>query len=171
MANIRFDVPKDIYPEVILQGKSPKDIRDFIIQNNMVFTSPSGTAQRAFSAQEISDLRQEYQQLVEDVEPILAEALYETIEEQKRVVADAKDRLQAVRTQISDFVTQVKRGGEDYELDPNKVYRFAVKDKYLYYTVQDNSLVLAKVTSISENEQSELFDEQATNEGVLNSLR
>lgn len=171
MEDIKFNVVSDLYPELLFVGETERDIIRFFADNDISFTSQPLTAERKLSFEEIDNHRSSYIQLMEDVEPVLMDELYQITEQQKQLVANAKDKLQAVRTQIHDHVMQIKKGVVDYELGANDVYRIALDGKFLYYAVIDNTLRLAKITNIPESEESNSFDTQEQNGLVFEKLR
>lgn len=171
MEDIKFNVETDKYPEILFEGNSDKDIINFILSNGIVFNSTSLTAERKLSDLEIESLRGNYIELIEDVEPILTDELYKKTEEQKQIVNEAKEKLQSCRTQIHDYVSQVKRGVVDYELGSDNTYRIAIDGKYLYYANIDNRLVLAKISTMPDNDDANLFDAQDANGLAFEKLR
>lgn len=171
MEDIKFDVTSDQYPEVLFEGENEKEIISFIANSGIVFNSVGVTAQRMLSEFEISEIRGNYIHLMEDVEPILTNELFDKTEEQKKIVNEAKDKLQACKTQIHDSVSQVKRGTVDYEVGNNHTYRIAIDGKYLFYANIENRLMLVKISNIPECNDADLFDAQDTNGIAFEKLR
>lgn len=160
-----FKLPEDnIFPRVIFEGASSMEaIRKYLYGEFICESVINGTAVRNLDAYEKSALRANYSELMEDEQPKYESELAEIEAKMKELVKDAKDKLQAVITQIRDLVYQVKRGEKEVSLPADATVRMPLGGHYLYYSWIDGKFQLCRVDKIPQWEEQNLFANSQTN--------
>lgn len=104
-----FKLPKGVsFPKVIFEGaKSMDEIRKHLSGEFIAESMPSVKAIRLLDEYERTSIRANYAELMEDEQPKLEESLADIESQCKAIIKEAKDKLQAVTTQIRDLVYQV----------------------------------------------------------------
>lgn len=143
-----FKLPKNVsFPKVIFEGaKNMDEIRKHLSGKFIAESMPSAKAVRLLDAYERASIRANYAELMEDEQPKLEDALAEVEASCKTIIKEAKDKLQAVMTQIRDLVYQVKRGEKEVDLPGESTVRMALCGHYLYYAWIDGKSSCAGLT-------------------------
>lgn len=130
-----FKLPKNVsFPRVIFEGaKDLEEIRRQLSGKFIAESMPSVKAIRLLDSYERTSIRANYSELLEDEQPKLEAQLAEIEASCKQMTKEAKDKLQAVVTQIRDLVYQVKRCEKEVELPGESTVRMALCGYYLYY--------------------------------------
>jgi len=133
----------------------------------MVGINQKITVSRFMDNREKTDLRKEYQDILELKMPLvekeLQQASYE-YEKAKKALADAKEMVNATTNTVKALANEVKLGIKDITLDDNYTWRVPFEGKYYFYTFMDLQLKLAKVSIIPDYEKTDLYNSMTTNE-------
>lgn len=164
-AYYRFDIPNNCkFPQVIFENaKSIEQVRKFLSGDFIVENPINAQATRYLCADEIADIRTKYAELLENDQPELEKALNAIEERCKAEIRDAKDRLQAVNTQIKDLVSEVRKGTTDMKLASETTIKMALQGHWLYYSWLDDKFMLCKVERIPDWNEQDLFANEETN--------
>ncbi len=162
--NPEFVLPEELsFPNVLFVGaKNMDEVRKHLSGKFITESVTSGKTDRKLDAYEKATIRANYAELLEDVQPQLERALSVIEEEMKSQVSEAKERLQAVRTQIRDFVYEVKRGIKEVNLPPDTI-KIPVKGFYLFYAWIGNEFRLVRAEKIPAWDKEKLFSNLETN--------
>lgn len=160
-----FRLPKNVsFPKVIFEGaKNMDEIRKFLSGRFICESMTTAKAVRLLDSYEKASLRANYAELMEDEQPKLEEQLAEIENSCKQMTKEAKDKLQAIVTQIRDLVYQVKRGEKDVDLPSDSTVRIPIDGHYLYYAWINNMFQLCRVDKIPSWDEQSLFANQETN--------
>lgn len=160
-----FKLPKNVsFPKVIFEGaKNMDEIRKQLSGKFIAESTPGVKAFRLLDAYERASIRANYSELMEDEQPKLEDALAEVEAQCKAIIKEAKDKLQAVTTQIRDLVYQVKRGDKEVDLPGESTMRMALCGYYLYYARIDGKFQLCRVDKIPSWDEQSLFANLETN--------
>lgn len=123
-----FKLPKSTsFPKVIFEGaKNMDEVRKQLSGKFIAESTPGVKAIRLLDAYERASIRANYSELMEDEQPKLEDAIAEVEAQCKAIIKEAKDKLQAVTTQIRDLVYQVKRGDKEVDLPGESTMRMAL---------------------------------------------
>lgn len=160
-----FKLAKGVsFPRVIFQGaKDMEEIRKHL-SGKFIAESVSGTkAHRFLDKYELTSIRANYSELLEDEQPKLEDKLAEVEAQAKQIVKDAREKLQAVVTQIKDLAYQAKLGIKEVELPADTTIRMALCGHYLYYAWIDGKFQLCRVDKIPSWDEQSLFANLETN--------
>ena len=160
-----FKLPKNVsFPRVIFEGaKDLEEIRRQLSGKFIAESMPSVKAIRLLDSYERTSIRANYSELLEDEQPKLEAQLAEIEASCKQMTKEAKDKLQAVVTQIRDLVYQVKRCEKEVELPGESTVRMALCGYYLYYAWIDSKFQLCRVDKIPSWDEQSLFANLETN--------
>lgn len=160
-----FKLPKNVsFPRVIFEGaKNMDEIRKFLSGRFIAESMTSAKAIRFLDSYERASLRANYSELMEDEQPKLEDQLADIEASCKQLTKEAKDKLQAVITQIRDLVFQVKRGDKEVDLPADSTVRIPLDGHYLYYAWINNMFQLCRVDKIPSWDEQSLFANQETN--------
>lgn len=160
-----FKLPKNTsFPKVIFEGaKNMDEIRKHLSGKFIAESVPNTKAIRLLDEYERTSIRANYAELMEDEQPKLEESLADIESQCKAIIKEAKDKLQAVMTQIRDLVYQVKRGEKEVDLPGESTVRMALCGYFLYYAWIDGKFQLCRVDKIPSWEEQNLFANLETN--------
>lgn len=119
---------------------------------------------------EKSDLRGKYCKLVEQELPEAENALLNAKEEAKRIKTDAEERLNSLSKQIKDYAAKVQEGTEEKQLPATKTFRIALNGYFLYYSILNRKVVLAKSEKIPSYDKSSLWAQEDKNRVAMMEL-
>lgn len=119
---------------------------------------------------EKSDLRGKYCKLVEQELPEAENALLNAKEEAKRIKTDAEERLNSLSKQIKDYAAKVQEGTEEKQLPATKTFRIALNGYFLYYSILNGEVVLAKADKIPSYDKSSLWAQEDKNRVAMMEL-
>lgn len=159
-----FVIPEDVsFPNVLFGGaKNMDEVRKHLSGKFITESVLNGKTDRKLDAYEKAMIRANYAELLENEQPRLEEALAKIEAEMKRQVSDAKDRLQAIVTQIKDLVYEVKRGVKSVDLPPDTI-KIPIKGYYLYYAWLGGEFRLVRADKIPDWDKEKLFSNLETN--------
>lgn len=160
-----FKLPKNVtFPRVIFEGaKNMEEIRKYLSGRFIAESMTSAKAVRLLDSYEKASLRANYSELMEDEQPKLEDQLADIEASCKQLTKEAKDKLQAVVTQIRDLVFQVKRGDKEVDLPADSTVRIPLDGHYLYYAWINGKFQLCRVDKIPSWDEQSLFANQETN--------
>lgn len=164
-----FKLPKGVsFPKVIFEGaKNLDDIRKYLSGRFIAESMTNAKAVRLLDSYEKAAIRSNYSELMEDEQPKLEEQLADIENSCKQMTKDAKDKLQAVITQIRDLVYQVKRGDKEVDLPADSTVRIPLDGHYLYYAWINGMFQLCRVDKIPSWDEQSLFVNQETNKDAF----
>lgn len=170
-ANIEFDMAHDgsNMPESFGEFQTAEDVSKFL-GNNLVSINHALTVARHMDFKEKTEIRQEYNDILENRLPIYEKELSaanQKLAEAKRVVANAQEMVNAATTEAKSLAIEVKRGVKDIKLDDNYTSRIAYRGRYYFYTYIDGKLQLCAIKDIPESEKSEIWNQMAGNETFI----
>lgn len=139
------------------------DIRKYLSGRFIAESMTNAKAIRLLDSYEKAALRSNYSELMEDEQPKLEEQLADIEADCKQITKEAKDKLQAVITQIRDLVYQVKRGDKEVDLPTDSTVRIPLDGHYLYYAWINGMFQLCRVDKIPSWDEQSLFANQETN--------
>lgn len=119
---------------------------------------------------EKSDLRGKYCKLVEQELPEAENALLNAKEEAKRIKTDAEERLNSLSKQIKDYAAKVQEGTDEKKLPATKTFRIALNGYFLYYSILNGKVVLAKSEKIPSYDKSSLWAQEDKNRVAMMEL-
>ena len=166
-ANIQFDVDGNKMPENLGFFFDSSDQAVQFFQKHISGINSKVRASRYMDNYEKKQIREDYQQLLEQKIPLLerecmkAKAAYE---EAKKAFADANELVNATFNEAKSLAQEVRRGIVEMELDELFTWRVPVGDKYYFYTIIDGQIKLCKVLDIPHFEREEIFNIMHHNE-------
>lgn len=161
-----FKLPKNVsFPKVIFEGaKDMEEIRKHLSGKFIAESMTGAKAVRMLDDYELSTIRANYSELMEDEQPKLEAKLAEVEASCKAILKEAKEKLQAVVTQIRDLAYQAKRGEKEIDLPGESTVRMALCGHYLYYAWVGGKFQLCRVDRIPSWDEQSLFANLETNE-------
>ena len=138
---VREQFPLELHFE---KAESEKDILKAVNEHFNALFPENEMALRYMDDVEKSDLRGKYCKLVEQELPEAENALLNAKEEAKRIKTDAEERLNSLSKQIKDYAAKVQEGTEEKKLPATKTFRIALNGYFLYYSILNGKVVLAK---------------------------
>ena len=114
--------------------------------------------------------KSKYCKLVEQELPEAENALLNAKEEAKRIKTDAEERLNSLSKQIKDFAAKVQEGTEEKQLPATKTFRIALNGYFLYYSILNGKVVLAKSEKIPSYDKSSLWAQEDKNRVAMMEL-
>ncbi|MEG0725981.1 MAG: hypothetical protein RR485_08075, partial [Mucinivorans sp.] len=95
--------------------------------------------------------------------PTVQEQLAIILEDTKRVVSEAKDKVSACETQITDLASQVRKGEKEITFERDQCYRVPVCGKYLFFAWLNDAFSLINVENIPEWDANKIFSQGEQN--------
>ncbi len=170
-ANIEFNVATDgsPMPETFGEFETAEDAAKFI-GGNLIIVNQGITVSRHMDFKEKTELRTEYNDVLENELPIYEKELSvatQNFTEAKKELAEATEMVSATTVKAKSLAAEVKRGLKEMSLDELFTYRIAYKGRYYFYTYIDKKIVLCRISDIPEFEKGELFNAMAENEHFI----
>jgi len=171
--NIDFDIDGGTLP--ITFGIVFEDATEAVkfMGKNIIGIGQKVRASRLMDIVEKSEIRKEYQELLETKIPILEKELAKAkaeLDAAKKFFSDAVEYVSATTNEAKALALEVKRGVKEIELDENFTWRVAVGDRYYYYTFIDSQIKLCKIQDIPFHEKQDLYNATANNETFFNTF-
>lgn len=169
--NIEFNVAPDgsLMPPTFGNFESEKELFDFI--NFNLIAVPFGiTVNRHMDNFEKTELRKEYNDILENILPVYEKRLSEAIfklEEAKKNLKNAQELVNSSITKTREIAMDVKRGMKEMNLDEQFTFRVAYKSRYYIYTYIDKELKLCAIRDIPESEKTEVWNSMSKNEQFI----
>lgn len=170
-AVIEFDVAGDgsLMPETFGMFENETELIEFLNKN--LVTVPHGiTVSRHMDLFEKTELRKEYNDVLENLLPIHEKELSTATQEFEHAKKNQKEATEVVNADLiktKALATEVKRGLKEMNLDEQFTYRIAFKGRYYIYTYIDKSFKLCKIKDIPESEKTEIWNNMAKNEEFI----
>ena len=171
---LQFVLPEAVreqFPlELHFETESEKDILKAVNEHFNALFPENEMALRYMDDVEKSDLRGKYCKLVEQELPEAENALLNAKEEAKRIKTDAEERLNSLSKQIKDYAAKVQEGTEEKQLPATKTFRIALNGYFLYYSILNRKVVLAKSEKIPSYDKSSLWAQEDKNRVAMMEL-
>lgn len=164
---VREQFPLELHFE---NAESEKDILKAVNEHFNALFHENEMALRYMDDVEKSDLRGKYCKLVEQELPEAENALLNAKEEAKRIKTDAEERLNSLNKQIKDYAAKVQEGTEEKHLPATKTFRIALNGYFLYYSILNGKVVLAKSEKIPSYDKSSLWAQEDKNRVAMMEL-
>jgi hypothetical protein len=164
---VREQFPLELHFE---NAESEKDILKAVNEHFNALFPENEMALRYMDDVEKSDLRGKYCKLVEQELPEAENALLNAKEEAKRIKTDAEERLNSLSKQIKDYAAKVQEGTEEKQLPATKTFRIALNGYFLYYSILNRKVVLAKSEKIPSYDKSSLWAQEDKNRVAMMEL-
>ena len=170
-AVIEFEVSKDgtNVPESLGKFKDWEEAAKFLGKHLVSINQPL-TVNRFLDVKEKNDMRNRYQNILENMVPELGARLSNAENElnaAKKKQKDAQDAYNTAFNDARDIARKVKIGTTEINLDDKYTSRIAYKGNYYFFTYMDGELKLCKIRTISESEKTEIWNEMAGNEEFI----
>lgn len=170
-AHIEFNVADDGLgmPETFGEFETAEDAAKFI-GGSLVSVNQGITVSRHMDFKEKVELREEYQEVLENKLPIEERKhvqSQQSLAEAKKREKDCGDMVNATIMEATSLAAEVKRGLKEMNLDENYTSRIAFKGRYYFYTYMDKRLTLCKIQDIPVNEKGEIFNSMCANEEFI----
>lgn len=174
-AELKFVLPEAVREEFPLKlqfekAESEKDILKAVNEHFNALFPENEITLRYMDDVEKSDLRGKYCKLVEQELPEAENALLNAKEEAKRIKTDAEERLNSLSKQIKDYAAKVQEGTEEKQLPATKTFRIALNGYFLYYSILNGEVVLAKADKIPSYDKSSLWAQEDKNRVAMMEL-
>lgn len=172
---LKFVLPEAVREQFPLElhfenAESEKDILKALNEHFNALFPENEMALRYMDDVEKSDLRGKYCKLVEQELPEAENALLNAKEEAKRIKTDAEERLNSLSKQIKDYAAKVQEGTEEKKLPATKTFRIALNGYFLYYSILNGKVVLAKSEKIPSYDKSSLWAQEDKNRVAMMEL-
>lgn len=172
---LKFVLPEAVREQFPLElhfenAESEKDILKAVNEHFNALFPENEMALRYMDDVEKSDLRGKYCKLVEHELPEAENALLNAKEEAKRIKTDAEERLNSLSKQIKDYAAKVQEGTEEKKLPATKTFRIALNGYFLYYSILNGKVVLAKSEKIPSYDKSSLWAQEDKNRVAMMEL-
>lgn len=171
---LKFVLPEAVreqFPlELHFETESEKDILKAVNEHFNALFPENEMALRYMDDVEKSDLRGKYCKLVEQELPEAENALLNAKEEAKRIKTDAEERLNSLSKQIKDYAAKVQEGTDEKKLPATKTFRIALNGYFLYYSILNGKVVLAKSEKIPSYDKSSLWAQEDKNRVAMMEL-
>lgn len=172
---LKFVLPEAVREQFPLElhfenAESEKDILKAVNEHFNALFPENDMALRYMDDVEKSDLRGKYCKLVEQELPEAENALLNAKEEAKRIKTDAEERLNSLSKQIKDYAAKVQEGTDEKKLPATKTFRIALNGYFLYYSILNGKVVLAKSEKIPSYDKSSLWAQEDKNRVAMMEL-
>lgn len=164
---VREQFPLELHFE---NAESEKDILKAVNEHFNALFPENEMALRYMDDVEKSDLRGKYCKLVEQELPEAENALLNAKEEAKRIKTDAEERLNSLSKQIKDYAAKVQEGTDEKKLPATKTFRIALNGYFLYYSILNGKVVMAKSEKIPSYDKSSLWAQEDKNRVAMMEL-
>lgn len=170
---IQFVADSKEVPTCLGEFESVEDAHKFM-SDNFVTLSSKFTATRLMDHKEISDLRSEYINELEEALPQIKKLHHDmavALEDAKKAEKDAKEAVNASLNKIQSLSTEVREGVTEINLDQAYTYELVYNGKRYYYTIMDGKIQLAGVREISPLETDDLLNTSERNAQSFQNLK
>lgn len=167
------DETKEKFAEVLTLFEGADDVEKVIEKVNEYFNAEFPTnvvARRYMDEFEKMNIREEYNQIVENEQPDAERELDAAIAEAKRIKKDAEDALLAVNKRIKELAARVKEGQEDIKLSNKNTFRIALAGHYLTFTWIDGEVKLATSEKIPNWDKDKIWAQEDRNRKGMEEL-
>ena len=170
-ATLEFDVAQDgsLMPETFGEFKTAEEANKFL-GGNFVSTNSSITVNRHMDHVEKKLLREEYENVLENILPVNEKKHVNAANELAAAKSNEKiasETVNATITEVKYLSQEVKRGLKEMRLDENHTCRIPFKGRFYFYTYIDKEIRLVKIQDIPDHEKEEIFNHSAANEEFM----
>jgi hypothetical protein len=170
-ANIEFDVAHDGTNIPLTFGEfTTADEAAKFLANNLTAINQAITVARHMDTREKTEIRREYNDLLENILPSKEKELSEAttvFNEAKRKLSDATEMVNATLSEAKALAKEVKRGLIDMKLDDLFTTRIPYRGRYYFFTYIDKQLKLCAIKDIPDYEKTEIWNVMAANEEFI----
>ena len=167
------DEIKEKFAEVLTIFHGADDVEKVIEKVNEYFNAEFPTnivARRFMDSFEKMNIREEYNQIVENEQPEAERELDAAIAEAKRIKKDAEDALLSVNKRIKELAARVKDGKEDFKLSSKNTFRIALNGHYLTFSWVDGEMKLAMAEKIPNWDKDKIWAQEDRNRKGMEEL-
>lgn len=170
-AVVEFDVAHDgsnapmTFGEFLTADEAAK-----FLGKNFTAINQAITVSRYMDNREKMEIRKDYNDILENKLPMLERELSTAtskFNEAKRELSDATEMVNATVSEAKSMAKEVKRGLVDMRLDDLFTSRIPYRGRYYYYTYMDKQLKLCAIRDIPEQEKTELWNQMASNDKMI----
>jgi hypothetical protein len=170
-ATIEFDVAHDgsNVPQSFGEFTTAEEAAKFL-GSNFTSINQALTVSRHMDAKEKTEIRREYNDLLENILPSREKELSAaTIEfnAAKKKQGECQELVNATVTEVKSLAMEVKRGLVDIKLDDMHTSRIPYRGRYYFFTYMDKQLKLCAIRDIPEHEKGEIWNAMAANEEFI----
>ncbi len=169
--NVEFDIEEqNLVPNSLGTFKTLEEVSEFINDKKLVVINQALDVTRLMDNFEKSEIRREYENILENTLPEYERELAEKqaeLERAKTAMKQAQENVNAQLNQARTLAAEVKRGVVLIKLDDVRTFRIPVRDKYYLYTFISNELKLCRTENIPEDEKQHVFNSSRNNEEIL----
>jgi ElaB/YqjD/DUF883 family membrane-anchored ribosome-binding protein len=170
-ATIEFAVTIDETPvPENIGGFETADEALIFMQKNFFSTNQAITVNRFMDNFEKSELRKKYNEILENIMPVIEQLARDAVEEfndAKKKKEDAIETVNVYTNQAKAIAVEVKRGLVDMQLDELFTWKLPYKGRYYFFTYIDKNIRLVKISDMTESEKTELFSQGKINEEIF----
>ncbi len=174
-AFIEFTAESNEVPKFLGDGKFENtEAAHKFMNEHFVATSSKYQATRNMDDYEISGLRHEYQEELEEALPELKELedqAHIEFEAAKKKWNQAKEQVSASLQKIQSLSDEVREGTTTMNLDQAHTYELVYKNKRFYYTIIDKRIQLCGIREIPLYEQDDLISSSERNANSFEKLQ
>jgi hypothetical protein len=168
---IEFDVSEDTtcMPATLGEYESAEEAIKFI-SSNLITVNQGITVNRHMDSFEKKEIRQEYNDILENRLPILEKehsVATSQLNDAKKKEKDAAEMVRASENEAKILAREVKAGIKEINLDELFTFKVPYQCKHYYYTFIDKELKLCRIREIPEHEKSEIWNAMAGNETFI----
>lgn len=173
-ARIEFDVANtiELIPDTLGKFESLQKAQDFVGEN-LTGVNQKLTTNRFIDQFEKTEIRKEYNELLENKIPILEKELMKAksaFDDAKKTLDEAKEYVSATINEAKALAFDVKRGVREITVDDIATWRIALDGVYYFYTYIDGEIRLCKNSIIPDFEKMEIYNSTVKNEAYFKSL-
>ena len=167
------DEVKERFGEVLHLFDGADDVEKVIDKVNEYFNAEFPTnevAQRFIDEYDKQNIREEYNQIVEEELPVAEAEQLDAIDRAKRIKKEADDNLLSVRNRIKELAARVTDGKEDIKLSSKNTFRIALAGHYLTFSWVDGRVVLAKASKVPDWDKDKIWAQEDRNRKGMEEL-
>jgi hypothetical protein len=170
-ATIEFDVAHDgsNIPETFGEFDSAEDAAKFL-GKNFTAINHAITVARYMDQREKTDIRKEYNEILENKLPIFEKelsAVTQEFNEAKKKVNNSTEMVNATISEAKALAAEVKRGLVDIQLDDLFTSYIPYRGRYYFFTYIDKQLKLCAIRDIPDSEKNDIWNSMAANDEMI----
>lgn len=170
-AHIEFMVTPDAspIPESLGEFATDQEAIEFM-QKNFFSTNQGITVARFMDNFEKSELRKEYNDIMENMLPKYEQDMRNAIDAYNHAKVAKENAIQLVQASINEakaIAQEVKRGLKEMQLDENFTWKLPYKGRFYFFTFIDKAVRLVRISDMYETEKTELFSQGKINEDAF----
>ena len=169
--NVEFDINiQTAFPTTFGKFNNADEAQEFI-SKNLVAINQRITASRFLDNFEKSEIRKEYQEILESKLPYIEKDLQKANYEftlAKENLKKCQENLNATQNEVKALAIEVKKGIREMTFDEIHTWKIPYQNQFHIVTFIQNELKVYKIVDITETEKSELFSSSEKNEIFIN---